>query len=265
LSGAAISRASRIAALMVAMGTLASLATWVPYAAGNTGNAALLSPAWPHFLGTDRLGRDVMQVTVSAAAYSVMWALIVMATVLVLGLFVALVSARWWRSWPDHAIAALAEALRSFPSLVLALLFFAAGVSVNLVLILYFWIPFWRGARSQLAAQRDRPYVLVGRLSGHSHIRTLALHALPNALHGFGGIVLLVFVEILSVQAGLEFLGFSAPLSRPTLGNVASEALRLGGGFAWVWLPATLIASTIAIALVLLARSDAVQTRRGLE
>lgn len=241
------------------------VAFWVPDPGSGTEAMPLLSPGWPHLLGTDRLGRDVAHVTAAAAAYSILWASIVLAASLLLGLLAALISVGWWKGWPDTALLSIADAIRSFPSLVLALLFFTAGVPVNLILILYFWIPVWRVTRSQLAAQRDRPYVFVAQLSGHSRFRTLAVHALPNALRGFNGVVLLVFVEILSVQAGLEFLGFTAPLSRPTLGNVTSEALRLGGGFAWVWLPAALIASAIAIGLVLLARSRMGERRLGLE
>jgi peptide/nickel transport system permease protein len=238
-------------------------AFWIP--SPGTEGMPLVSPGWPHLLGTDRLGRDVALVTLTAAAYSVLWAMIVLVASLLLGLLAGLVSACWWKQWPDTLLLSIADAIRSFPSLVLALLFFSAGVPVNLVLILYFWIPVWRVVRTQLAAQRERPYVLVAQLSGHSRLRSLAVHALPNALPGFSGVVLLVFVEVLSVQAGLEFLGFTVPLSRPTLGNVTSEALRLGGGFAWVWLPAALVTAAVAVGLVLLARRRMGESQRGLE
>ncbi|TMJ20507.1 MAG: ABC transporter permease subunit [Alphaproteobacteria bacterium] len=245
--------------------TLIAAALWVPDPGTGIETMPLASPGWPHLLGTDRLGRDVAHVTLSAAAYSVLWAAVVLVASLLLGLLAAVISASWWKRWPDTVLLSFADAIRSFPSLVLALLFFTAGAPVNLILILYFWIPVWRVVRSQLAAQRERPYVFVGQLSGHSKLRMLAVHALPNALRGFSAIVLLVFVEILSVQAGLEFLGFTVPLSRPTLGNVTSEALRLGGGFAWVWLPAALVASTIAIGLVLIARTRLGGDKGGLE
>jgi len=250
--------------MMAAAGlTIVVLAFWIP--GPETEGMSLVRPGWPHLLGTDRLGRDVTLVTLSAAAYSLLWAAVVLMASLLLGLLAALVSVCWWKQWLDTVLLSLADAIRSFPSLVLALLFFSAGVPVNLVLILYFWIPVWRVVRSQLAAQRERPYVLVAQLSGHSRLRSLAIHALPNALPGFSGVVLLVFVEVLSIQAGLEFLGFTVPLSRPTLGNVTSEALRLGGGFAWVWLPAALMTATIAVGLVLLARTRTGETQRGLE
>ena len=240
-------------------------AFWLPHHWSGTEGPSLLPPGWPHLLGTDRLGRDVALITLAAAAYSAVWALIVLLTSLLLGLMAALISVCWWKGWPDTVLVLIADAIRSFPSLVLALLFLSAGMPVNLVLALSFWIPVWRVARNQLAAQRERPYVLVARLSGHSRLRTLAVHALPNSLVGFSSIALLVFVEILSIQAGLEFLGFTVPFSRPTLGNVTSEALRLGGGFVWVWLPAALMASAIAIGLVRLARARMAESQRGLE
>jgi peptide/nickel transport system permease protein len=254
---------------LVALGAFALLAwpavLWIPESAAGTTVIPLAPPGWPHLLGTDRLARDVVQVTAAAAAYSLVWATAVLAASVIIGIALALVSVCWWKRWPDTVVVLSADAVRSFPSLILALLFFTAGLPVNFVLVLYFWIPTWRVARSQLAAQRERPYILGGRLCGHSRLRTLAVHGLPNALRGFTGVMLLVFVEVLSVQAGLEFLGFTVPLSRPTLGNVTSEALRLGGQFAWVWLPAALVASGLAVGLVLLARSRIETRSTGLE
>jgi peptide/nickel transport system permease protein len=250
------------AAILMVMAPVAML--WVPEPPVGT-TLALSPPGWAHPLGTDRLARDVFQITAAATAYSLIWAAAVVAASVLLGVAAALASACWWRRWPDTAIVLGADAVRSFPSLILAMLFFTAGIPVNLVLVLYFWIPAWRVARSQLAAQRERPYVLVGRLSGHTRMRMLAVHGLPNALRGFTAVMLLVFVEVLSVQAGLEFLGFTVPLSRPTLGNVTSEALRLGGQFAWVWLPSALVASSVAIGFVLLAKGRLAKDSAGLE
>ena len=244
---------------------LIAVAFQLPACCLTTSRMPLLPPGWPNLLGTDRLGRDVALVTLSASAYSVILALMVLAISTGLGLCTALISATFWEKWPDGLLSVSAEAIRSFPSLVLALLFLAASVPVNFVLMLYFWIPIWRVMRSRLAAQRNRPYVLVSLLAGHTRLRTMAVHVLPNVMSGFRNIILLLFVEILSVQAGLEFLGFSAPLSRPTLGNVTSEAMRLGGSFAWVWLPAALVAAVIAVTLVQFSRQNMVEHRGRLE
>ncbi len=240
----------RVALVLALAAMLALISYVIPNCCLSMQGAELQPPSWPHLLGTDRLGRDVMLVTLAATAYSVLWASLVLIAAVVIGLVLALISAAFWKGWADRMIEMLAETLRSFPSLVLALLFLSVGVPVNLMLIAIFWIPVWRVMRTRVAAQRFRPYVLASRLAGHSQFRTYLIHVMPNVTTGSANLVLLLAVEILSVQAGIEFLGFSVPLSRPTLGNVTAEALRLGGGFAWVWLPASLLAATIALILV---------------
>lgn len=254
-----------LAAIAAVILLLIAAAYGLPHCCLAADHGPLEPPSLWNPLGTDRLGRSVLPVTISAAAYSIIWAAFVLLISIFIGISAAIVSVTWWEKWPDTIISSLAEMLRSFPTLVLALLFMTAGVPINMVLALYFWIPLWRVLRTNLGAQRFRPYILSSRLAGHSRIRTYLVHGLPNAATGLLSLILIVSVEILSVQAGLEFLGFVAPISRPTLGNVTSEALRLGGGFAWVWLPSALLASTIAVALVRLGSQRTPGGRLALE
>jgi peptide/nickel transport system permease protein len=236
-----------------------SASAWAPR------TEALMSPRWPHVLGTDRLGRDVLTITLAGAARSLAWASIVLAGAATIGITLGLVSVNHWKRLTDEMIQTLADSIRSFPSVVAALLFLSVRVPLPLVLIAYFWIPIWRVTRTQVGAQRTRPYVLNAILFGSTRLTALARHALPNATRGIWGVMFVVFAEIVSVQAGLEFLGFAAPMSQPTLGNIVSEAIRLGLSFAWTWLPAAVIAAAIPIGLFVASQRSACRHPQGLE
>lgn len=253
-------------AIVLLAGLICALLTLAPSSEDLTqGHEALVPPGWPHVLGTDRLGRDVLTVTAIGTGRSLSWAGLVLFGSAVIGLLLGLMSATIWKSPLDEALQIVAESIRSFPAIVAALLFLLANVPVPLLLIAYFWIPIWRVVRIQVGAQRFRPYVLNAILFGRSRFGALAWHALPNATTGIRGVVFVVFAEIVSVQAGLEFLGFSTPLSEPTLGNIISEAIRLGVPYAWTWLPATLMAGAITIWLFASGQKDAAYLVQRLE
>ncbi|MEW8232492.1 MAG: ABC transporter permease subunit [Candidatus Thiodiazotropha endolucinida] len=197
-------------------------------------------PSWTYPMGTDRLGRDVFIRSLFAAGLSLSLAALATLAAFLIGVVMALVSAANAGKWMDRVIVLLADGMRSFPSLVLALLFVTSGLPIALLLALYFWTAFWRTLRSQLNVEACQSYALVARLLGLSEIRVLAGEALPNALTTARSYFVVIFAEVLSVQSSLEFLGFGPPLNTPSLGGQLSEALQLPQAY-WIWLPSLLI------------------------
>ncbi|MCZ6654712.1 MAG: ABC transporter permease [Planctomycetota bacterium] len=201
----------------------------------------LTPPGSDHLLGTDRLGRDVGIRTLQACVYTVGRALLSLMFAVLIGLGLATVSTVSFERLIDRAVAVLADTVRSFPALVLALLFVSTGVSASWILPLIFWIPIWRVTRSLLAQERARPYVLVARLFGFSRTKVVLREVLPNVLPDLFPYCVLIFSEIVAVQSSLEFLGFGPPFEQASLGMLLSEALRLGTNGYWVWLPSLIV------------------------
>lgn len=215
----------------------------------------LLAPGWDHVLGTDRFGRDVLVITVQGALFTIGGCALALLLAVGVGVAVGIVSALYLGGSVDRFLVLWADALRSFPSIVLALLFVVAGIPIWLLLVVYFWVPIWRVMRVSMAAQRTQPYVLAARLFGLSRFRSLAQEALPNILPGLRPYVVLVFAEMVSVQAGLEFLGFGPSLDQPSFGTIVADALRVGGTYAWVWIPSVVLMVGVFLLLLTLSLS----------
>ncbi len=145
-----------------------------------------------------------------------------------------------------------AEALRSFPTLVLVLLFASVGLPVAALLILYFWVPVWRVVRSALVSQQRQPYAITARLIGMRPFRVLVTEVTPNIMAGLSPYAASLLAEILAAQAAIEFLGFGPPIDQPSLGGMLLYAVQLGFVAPWVWVPSlVVVVAAVALAAVL--------------
>lgn len=247
----------RIAAAVLAALLFVSVTflIWTQAVSVGSASATLAPPSVHHWLGTDRFGRDVLAVTLAGFGYTAVWALMILGFSVVIGVALAGISASYFGTGVDRLISACSDGVRSFPAIVVALLFVTVGVPAPLVLVLYFWVPIWRVLRARLATQRNQPYVLGARLLGQRRIVAVLFQGLPNVgadLYAYGVVLL---GEIIAVQAGLDFLGFGPPLSEPTFGNILSETTRVGGHFWWVWAPSAMLAVVLACLLIPLFNS----------
>ena len=143
------------------------------------------APTATHWLGTDRIGRDVLtriiagsRVSLQVAAGAVLMALMIGAPLGALGSYVG--------GKIDALVQRVMEGIMAFPSLVLALALVAlAGPSV---VMLWFAIAFSsvpryaRLVRSGVLTQKEREYVLAARAMGQSPLRILIKQILPNIM-----------------------------------------------------------------------------------
>lgn len=209
----------------------------------------LKRPSWAHPFGTDRLGRDVLERTFRAAGLSMFSAISAAILAFCLGLAMSYVSVGFSKPGVDRAVVLLADGMRSFPALVLALLFVTSGIPLPLLLALLFWMPFWRTLRVQFKIELENPYAHVARMMGISRWGVIWGEVLPTVLPAMRGYFVVIFAEILSVQASLEFLGFGPPLTTPSLGAQLSEALRLPYA-PWVWMPSLCVVFAVVVVSV---------------
>jgi len=179
-------------------------------------NVRMQAPSSTHWLGTDRIGRDVLtriiagsQVSLQVAAGAVVMALILGAPLGALGSYVG--------GAIDALVQRVMEGIMAFPSLVLALALVAlAGPSV---IMLWFAIAFssipryGRLVRSGVLTQKEREYVDAARAMGQSPMRILVKQILPNIMAPIAVQFTLDFARAISVEAALSYLGLglSAP------------------------------------------------------
>ena len=150
-------------------------------------NLALgVSPAGTpgHLLGTDKVGRDVLALTVAGARSAIVGPIVVAVGSMVAGLFFGM-SAAWRGGLWDAGVSRSCEVLLSLPVTLLAIV--VAGViggsywvTVG-VLIVLFAPSDIRMIRSATLAQKPQPYIEATRVLGLSGPRILAVHAEHHA------------------------------------------------------------------------------------
>jgi peptide/nickel transport system permease protein len=185
------------------------------------------APSWAHWLGTDRIGRDVLtriiagsQLSLQVAAGAVIMALILGAPLGALGSYVG--------GAIDSLVQRVMEGLMAFPSLVLALALVAlAGPSV---IMLWFAIAFSsipryaRLVRSGVLTQKEREYVDAARAMGQSPMRILVRQILPHIMAPIAVQLTLDFARAISVEASLSYLGLGLSVPYISWGTMIRDA-----------------------------------------
>jgi peptide/nickel transport system permease protein len=186
----------------------------------------LSGPTAEHWAGTDQLGRD----TYTRVLYGGRVALQVAAIGVSVSLFVGLILgmlAGFGPRWLDNLLLLLFDTIRSFPTVVLALAAVALlGPSLKLVLaiVIVTSIPSYaRLARTSTMALKSTEFIIAEKSLGASLPRTLARHIMPNVI---GPLLILAAMDVpvvVTVEAGLSFLGLGVQPPTASWGTVLNE------------------------------------------
>lgn len=208
-------------------------------------------PGLKYPMGTDHLGRPVLQQVIHGSRISLQISILSMLLSVVLGVPLGLVSG-FFGGWIDNVIMRCVDILFAFPALLLAIavVAFLGGGTYNVMLAIGVvgTAIMSRVTRSAVIAVKEEEYVLAARALGESNLSILIRQVLPNA---HGPIVVqatLRLAEGILYDAALSFIGLGAPPPTPSWGRMISEArgfIRLA--------PWTALGPGIAIMLLVLA------------
>jgi len=184
------------------------------------------APSAAHWLGTDRLGRDMLARLIYGARISLTVGVLAPLIGLMIGGLLGIV-AGYVRGALETAIVATADVLLAFPPLVLALAVTAylGPTLANLTYIIGFLgIPaFTRVARAQTLAFANREFVLAARAMGATELRILWRELLPNVMLPLLAFFLLAVAITIVVEGALSFLGVGVPPPAPSWGSMIAE------------------------------------------
>jgi peptide/nickel transport system permease protein len=229
----------------------------------------LAGPSSAHWLGTDRLGRDVLsrllfggQVTLVA----VVQAVVVFA---VLGITLG-VLAGYFGGWGDRAIGWVADLLLALPGIIVLLMVlsvFSGNSAATMVVLGVISCPLLlRVTRGVTASVRREPYVQAARLAGLSSAQVMRRHVLPRLVGPIIVQLSLFAATAVLVQAALSFLGLAKPESEgPSWGNMVGAAAEVTSEAPWLAVPTGGILALTVLALGLFgdalrdARADRIQ------
>ncbi|VXB09501.1 Nickel transport system permease protein NikC [Microbacterium sp. 8M] len=203
---------------------------WTPFDPRATDvTARWRPPGWPHLLGTDLTGRDILSLIMAGSRTTVVVAVGagVVATLIgvALGALGAL-TARWMR----ETVAVLVDILIAFPVLIIAMLISTVhGGSLWVVIWavgIGFGVNVARVTRPELRRVQHSDFVVAGRASGLTPLQNLVQHLLPNIAPVF--IVQLSWAMATAVlaEAGLSYLGFGASVVDPSWGILLADLQR---------------------------------------
>ncbi|GAA3630646.1 ABC transporter permease subunit [Microbacterium awajiense] len=185
-----------------------------------------LPPGWPHLLGTDGSGRDILSLLMAGARTTVLVAVGAGIVATVIGIALAALGALTAR-WVRESVAVLVDILIAFPVLIIAMMISAVwGGSLAVVIWsvgIGFGVNIARVTRPELRRVLHSDFVLAGRAIGLTPTQNLVRHLLPNVAPVF--IVQLSWGMAVAVlaEAGLSYLGVGAPVTEPSWGVLLAE------------------------------------------
>ncbi len=209
--------------VVVSVGLIALVARfWTPFDPQRVNiSARWLPPGWPHVLGTDGSGRDILSLLMAGARTTVWVALGAGLVATLIGVTLAALGALTAR-WVRESVAVLVDVLIAFPVLLIAMMVSSVwGGSLWVVIVsvgIGFGVNIARVTRPELRRVLHSDFVLAGRAAGLSPTQNLLRHLLPNVAPIF--IVQLSWGMAVAVlaEAGLSYLGFGAPVTEPSWG-----------------------------------------------
>ena len=185
-----------------------------------------LPPSEEHLLGTDHLGRDLFARVVYGSRIALSVSLGATLLSLLLGVTTGLI-AGYGPRWLDNALLLVFDALKSFPTVMLALaLVTLVGPSLDaviLVVIISAAPSYARMARTQTLSVRHAEFVLAERSLGAGPGRIIATHILPNII---GPILIVASMDIpvvVAIEAGMSFLGLGVRPPTPSWGSILND------------------------------------------
>ena len=179
-----------------------------------------------NFLGTDRLGRDVLSRLIKGAQLSMIVACSSIGLAALVGSTLGLL-AGYYGSWGDILITRLVDLAIAFPSILLALAFAVTlGPSlwvVVVILALVTWGYYARLIRAETLALKERDFVALAKVAGVSGPKIIIAHIVPNVLNSIIVLSTLQVGFVVTIAATLSFLGAGVPPPAPTWGDMIAK------------------------------------------
>lgn len=199
-------------------------------------------PTELHWLGTDRVGRDVWSRLLNGGQVSLLVGFGATLVSTLIGTVLGALSG-YYRGWVDMVIMRITDVFMTFPSIIIMLTLAAmlprSVWTIVIIIGALSWTGTARMVRSQILSIREQEFILACRALGYSDQRIVIVHILPNL---FGSLVALVTFAIGSAiltEAGLSFLGLGVPPPTPSWGNMIEAARNLDilRNLPWMWVP----------------------------
>lgn len=241
------------------------------------------APSTAYPLGTDELGRSMLNLTVHASRVSMLLGFLATLVTVGVGVFLGIVSG-YAGGRLDGLLMRIADFFLVLPTFVLAIILTAIirdvvgtgsaeflGVRLNLlVLVVVIGLTYWsstaRIVRAQTLSLKERAFVDRARVIGASGGHIMRRHILPNVINLIVANAILTFAGAVLTETTLSFVGLGDPF-QPSWGQLLDAARTVGApglGKWWYFVPPGVAVVLVVFAFTLLgnALDDILNPRR---
>lgn len=243
-----------------------------PFKYGQTEQARIDAgeKVFPHICGTDKLGRDFAVRLMMGARISLTVGLICAAIVLLLGATFGAI-AGYVGGWVDNIMMRFTDILYTIPDILLIIILAMSLkptlenlatrpaflwmqklgpnlISIFIVFALIYWVGMARITRSQVLILKESEYVTAARALGARGPRIIRKHLLTNCIGTLTVTTTLQIPSAIFTESYLSFLGIGVAVPMPSLGSLATDAVKGMNTYPYLLLyPAILISVIILV------------------
>ena len=179
-----------------------------------------------HWLGTDRLGRDLLVRTLFGLRVSMAIALAATLISLVIGVGWGAL-AGYLRGGADALMMRFVDVLYSLPQvffvIILTVVFGRGPLTLLAAIGAFGWLTMARIVRGQAQSLREREFVEAAVVGGAGTLRIVARHIVPNLLGPVIVFATLTVPQVILVESFLSFLGIGIQEPLASLGNLIAD------------------------------------------
>jgi peptide/nickel transport system permease protein len=227
-----------------------------------------------HVLGTDKVGQDVLYLSLKSIRTGLIIGTVTTLVTLPLALFLG-VAAGYFRGWVDDVIQYVYTVLSSIPSVLLiaaAVLMMQVTIDQHpewfgttasradlrlvflcLILGMTSWTGLCRLLRGETLKLREMEYIQAAQSFGVSSMRILARHIMPNVMHIVLISLVLDFSALVLAEAVLSYVGVGVDPTMISFGTMINAARLEMGRDPMVWWA---LASAFGFMLVLVLAAN---------
>jgi peptide/nickel transport system permease protein len=212
------------------------------------------APSTTHWLGTDRVGRDIWSRTIHGGRVSLAVGFSAAFVSMTIGITLGAL-AGYYGGVVDNLIMRFTDVFMTFPRVVVMLTVstYIGQSMFNVIMLigLFAWAGTARLVRGQVLSLREEQYVTAARSLGAQDFTLIFSHVLPMVVAPLLATLTFAINSAILLEAGLSFLGVGIPQPTASWGNMleVTRSIDVLQDGPWMWIPPAIFILLTALSI----------------